>query len=59
MYWRVFIAATIGTVLGAFVEPKLTAYLPDNLKGATATKATHAMIAGGAATGIYWAIHKV
>lgn len=57
---KVFIAATGGVLLGAYVEPKITPHLPASIATAPATgKIVHAAIGGGSAVIIYWGIRKV
>jgi len=57
--FKVFIAATGGVLLGAFVEPQITPRLPGSLAGnPTAGKVIHASIGGGSAVVIYWALGK-
>lgn len=58
MYLRVFLAAILGTVLGAYVEPQVTSRLPASLQGPGVSKAVHATFAGGVATGTFWALGK-
>jgi hypothetical protein len=53
---KVILAAGIGTVVGAYLEPKIVAHLPPSLQGGMAGKATHAAIAGVTAGGIFWVI---
>lgn len=56
MLWKVFIAATVGTVVGAYAEPYITPKLPVQLATPTMAKVIHASIAGASAVGVYWAI---
>jgi hypothetical protein len=58
LYWKVFASIAIGTVLGAYVEPKLTSMLPASVQGPGVSKAVHAGIAGGVGTGVFWAVNK-
>jgi hypothetical protein len=53
---KVFIAAVGGTLLGAYVEPKVTPHLPAQLQGANVAKFVHAGISGATTVGIWYVI---
>lgn len=54
---KVFVAATAGTILGAFLEPKITPHLPASISTSPTTgKLVHAGIAGSSGTLIFWAL---
>lgn len=57
---KVVLAAALGTFLGAYIEPKITAMLPASLTATgTAGNLVHAGLSGVFAGAAYWAIRKV
>lgn len=56
---KVILAAAGGTLLGAYVEPKITLHLGSIATNPATGKFVHAGIAGLTAGGVYWVIRKV
>lgn len=59
LYFKVFVSIAIGTVAGAYIEPAITKYLPAQVQGPGVSKLTHAGIAGGIGTGVFYAVNRV
>lgn len=50
---KVFLAASIGTVLGAYAEPLIVPRLPQSMQTPLVGKIVHASIAGGSTVAIF------
>lgn len=55
---KVFLTVAGATLVGAYIEPKITPYLPSAINNATTSKFVHASISGLTGVGIWWGLSK-